>query len=312
MEVDLEVADPESLKTPVLLLVFDRPETTRAVVDTIRAARPSEYFVAADGPRPDRQDDAEKCRAAREIATAVDWPCNVHTLFRDSNLGSGPAVASAITWFFEEVPQGIILEDDCVPSRSFYRFCDELLSYYQENPVVMHISGDNFQYGKKRGNGSYYFSRYTHTWGWATWRRAWKQYDFELAPESERSHVWDGQWLISVEKSHGMAVLPNLNLVTNIGFGENATHTHTLERFAMLPAQEMPFPLKHPDRIEIDRAADIRTYYANFRNVPDLRLIPWYFLVDYVTFRAARLNNLIRKGFTRAWTGLARRTGTRE
>lgn len=301
------MADSKPLNTAVLLLIFNRPETTKAVVDTIRAVRPSEYFVAADGPRPDRQGETQACQAAREIATAVDWPCNVHTLFRDHNLGSGPAVASALTWFFGEVGQGIILEDDCVPSRSFYRFCEELLSYYQEDPAIMHISGDNFQYGKRRGEGSCYFSRYTHTWGWATWRRAWKHYDFELIPESERAHVWDGQWLMSVEKAHGMAVLPNVNMVTNIGFGENATHTHTLERFAMLPAQEMSFPLRHPVRREIDRAADIRTYYANFRNVPDLRLIPLYYVWDYVSFRVAKLRGLVREASAQAWAGLTGR-----
>lgn len=282
----------QPLQTPVLLLVFNRPHTTRVVMDSIRSVRPATLFIAADGPRLERPDDTVKCAQARQIATKVDWDCQVRTLFRDVNLGAGPAVAQAVTWFFEHVSAGIILEDDCVPSASFYRFCQELLRYYDDNPLIMHVSGDNFQYGRRRGTASYYFSHYTHSWGWASWRRAWAHYDFTLIPPSDRPHIWDAQWTLSVERNHGFSIVPNLNMVTNIGFGDDATHTQKLARSAMLPALEMDFPLRHPANIAVDRSADDFTYYANFRNVPSLRLIMVYRAWDYVTFRVRKLVRL--------------------
>jgi hypothetical protein len=283
------------LTTPVLLVIFNRPETTRAVFESIRAVRPAVYFVVADGPRAQVDGEGARCEEARRIATAVDWDCSMHTLLRDRNLGAGAGVASAITWFFEHAPHGIILEDDCVASSSFYRFCQELLARYEDNPEVMHISGNNFQYGRKRGGASYYFSRYTHTWGWATWRRAWNCYDFEVVSKEDRSHTWDGQWWLSVERSHGVSVLPNANLVQNIGFGPDATHTRTPDRSAMLPAHEIAFPLVHPRKIAIDRAADTFTYYANFRNVPSLRLIGFYRALDFLALVPIRLRKAITK-----------------
>jgi hypothetical protein len=289
------MVDAGAFKTPILLLIFNRPETTKAVFESIRSVRPAEYYVAADGPRVELESDAAKCDEARRIATSVDWDCSLQTLLRDRNLGSGAGVASAITWYFDHVPQGIILEDDCVPSFSFYRFCEELLAYYRDNSAIMHISGNNFQYGRKRGPASYYFSRYTHSWGWATWRRAWKHYDFALSPEADRRHIWDGQWLLSVERNHGMSILPNVNLVQNIGFGPDATHTRTMERFAMLSAHEIAFPLQHPQRMAIDRAADNLTYYANFRNVPSLRIIWFYRALDFLALVPIRLRKGIRK-----------------
>jgi hypothetical protein len=283
----------DGLTTPILLVVFNRPETTKTVVESIRAVRPADLYVVADGPRPDVEGESLRCNAARQVATNIDWDCRVHKLFRDRNLGSGLGVASAIDWFFENVQDGIVLEDDCVPSRSFFRFCEELLGYYRDNPRVMHISGNNFQYGRRRGTASYYFSRYTHTWGWASWRRAWQHYDFDLIPESDRSHVWDAQWLLSVEKQRGMAVLPNVNLVTNIGFGPAATHTKTIERYALLPAEEMEFPLRHPKELSIDRAADTLTQYANFRNIRNLRLIWVYQVIDFIALVPSRVGKLL-------------------
>ncbi len=289
-------APPASLDEPVhtaiLLLVFNRPQTTKAVLKSIRSVRPPVLFVAADGPRSGRPDDVPKCEQARQVATEIDWNCRLETLFRDVNLGAGLAIAQAITWFFERVPEGIILEDDCVPSNSFYKFCEQLLGYYRHNPAVMHISGDNFQYGRWRGAASYYFSRYTHSWGWATWRRAWAHYDFNLIPASDRAHIWDAQWTLSVERNNGLSIVPNLNMVTNIGFGADATHTQALARSALLPALEMTFPLRHPSRMVVDRSADDFTYYANFRHVPDLRLIPLYRAWDYVAFRIRKLFRL--------------------
>ncbi len=290
----------DGLQTPILLLIFNRPDTTRVVFESIRSIRPAALYVAADGPRSAFAGDLSKCEEVRRMVTRPDWDCSLHRLFRDENLGAGPAVATAISWFFEQVPQGIVLEDDCVPSRSFYKFCEELLAYYQDEPRVMHISGSNFQYGRKRGRASYYFSRYPHSGAWASWRRAWKHYDFTLIPEADRRHVWDGQWLLSVERAEGMAVLPNVNLVKNIGVGEDATHTRTPQRFAMLPAREITFPLVHPRTMTIDQAADTLTYYANIRNVPSLWAIPLYHAWDYIEFRVRKLLRILRNAISEA------------
>ena len=171
---------PFSVNTPVLFLIFNRPETTEIVFSVIRKAEPPRLYVAADGPRPDYPNDAESCEIVRAIATDVNWDCKVKTLFRDQNLGCKLAASKAIDWFFEQELEGIILEDDCLPDQSFFWFCQELLGKYRDDTRIMHIGGTNFQFGKERTKYSYYFSRYAHVWGWASWRRAWKFYDVEM------------------------------------------------------------------------------------------------------------------------------------
>ncbi len=291
-----QVVAPDGLETAILLLIFNRPETTEAVFNSIRSVRPKHLYVAADGPRSGNEADSRRCEEARRIATSVDWPCAAQTLFRDENLGAGPGVASAITWFFDQETEGIILEDDCVPHPSFYRFCEELLSYYRDDPSVMHISGDNFQLGRRRGPASYYFSRFTHNWGWASWNRAWKHYDFELIPEEDRRHIWDAQWQLSVERNRGLSALPNLNLVQNIGFGGEATHTKSLERISFLAAHEMTFPLVHPSSRAIDAQADRFTYYTHFRSARFPECIWAYRAQDWLVGRLKLLKRKVRTG----------------
>ncbi len=273
--------------TPVLFLVFNRPDTTRQVFEAIRRAKPKQLFIAADGPRPDRPGDSVKCRLVRQIAEQVDWDCDVKTLFREKNLGCKYAVSSAIDWFFERVEEGIILEDDTLPEASFFTYCAHLLAHYRHADKVMHISGVDFQFGRRRGNASYFFSRYAHVWGWASWRRAWHNYDVHMEglgdfikerklenliePEEERSFwleafrqmagnqvdTWDTQWLFSVWNSGGVCITPNVNLISNIGFGEGATHTTQQQsKLAQMLTRPIEFPLRHPVRIAPDRKAD--------------------------------------------------------
>jgi hypothetical protein len=162
--------------TPILFLIFNRPDTTQKVFNEIRKIKPRQLFVAADGPREDHPEDKEKCEQTRKIIDQVDWDCEVKTLFRDKNLGCKHAVSGAINWFFKNVEQGIILEDDCLPDQSFFGFCQELLNKYKNNKQIFNISGNNFQDGMWRGDGSYYFSKYFHCWGWATWADRWQNY----------------------------------------------------------------------------------------------------------------------------------------
>ena len=170
-----------SFITPVLFIIFNRVETTKRVFEAIRNVRPLKLYVAADGPRPGNDADKVNCDEVRKIIDDVDWPCEIKTLFQDQNLNCGRAPSTAITWFFEHEEEGIILEDDCLPSTSFFRFCHELLAYYRHDNRVMHIGGNNFLEGwQKDPDYSYYFSRSGHIWGWATWRRAWQTFDFDM------------------------------------------------------------------------------------------------------------------------------------
>jgi len=278
------------METPILFLIFNRPDTTKRVFEAVRKAKPPKLFVAADGPRPDKPGEWEKCQKVREIVTAVDWDCEVKTLFRDTNLGCRVGVSRAIDWFFQHVEEGIILEDDCLPTQSFFRLCQELLERYRYDERVMMISGNNFQFGRRCGSYSYYFTKYTHIWGWASWKRAWKFYDvnMNLWPEIKKKGLlrglvnnskemnyweqifdsvhaskidtWDYQWTFSCWVQNGLSVLPKVNLVSNIGLGIESTHTHKDSPLANMPVLPMEFPLKHPPFLLYDSKADSITF----------------------------------------------------
>ena len=260
------------LDTPILLIVFNRPDKTHTVLQAIRQVRPKQLFVAGDGPRSDHPDDEVQVLRTRAVIEQVDWDCEIKTLFHDKNLGCGTgadtAPPTAITWFFQNVEQGIILEDDCLPDESFFYFCEELLQRYRDNDRVMHIGGNNFQGGRKRGRASYYFSRYPHVWGWATWRRAWQCFENGADAAQSSGYVWDRTWMLAVQERGGLSIVPNVNLVTNIGFDLDATHTSGSAWYARMPARQMTFPLKHPSSTERNKLADVYTHYAIFCNEP--------------------------------------------
>ncbi len=278
------------MNTPILFIVFNRPDPTSRVFEAIRRIQPSKLFVAADGPRKGHADDETACALTREVIRAgVDWDCEVRTLYRDRNLGCRAAVSSAIGWFFDQVERGIVLEDDCLPDPTFFPFCETLLARYDSDPRVMHISGNNFQFGRKRGSASYYCSVYPHIWGWASWRRAWNCYDLAMRgfPEFARADAirkitsnssqekywlklfqqayegaidtWDYQWTFTVWSHGGLSILPNVNLVSNIGFDENATHTKVASALGNLPVGALA-EIVHPSELQIDREADRFTF----------------------------------------------------
>jgi hypothetical protein len=259
----------------VLFLIFNRPETTARVFDAIRAARPPRLYVAADGPRECREGEAERCAEARRIATAVDWPCEVKTLFRGKNLGMREAESGGMSWFFENEPEGIILEDDTLPVHSFFGYCKELLAKYRDDERVMCIAGDNTVPGCYSGASSYLFSAFPLTWGWATWQRAWRHYAWSGFLNSDRRAViesvfsdpyfvswwqnifdetargdvntWDYVWVFNVWSQAGLTCVPEANLIKNIGFGEHGTHTkNPLDPRANARTDEIQLPLKHP------------------------------------------------------------------
>ncbi len=289
---------PAPLKTAVLFVVFNRSDTTQQVFEAIRQAKPPRLYVAADGPRPGKEGEAEKCRITREVATQVDWECEVKTLFREENVGCGLGPSLAFKWFFEQEEEGIILEDDCLPDQSFFWFCEELLEKYRHDTRVMHITGSNFQDGWQRDpDYSYYFSSYPHEWGWASWRRAWQLFDYQVKkyPEiTEKGYMegyftsplelkyrmskitntygndqvnwWDYQWNFTLHANAGLAIIPNVNLIENIGFGEGATHTlSTKDQRAENKATSIPLPLKHPPFMIRDTKSDKR-YFKTLMN----------------------------------------------
>lgn len=275
------------LTTPVLFLIFNRPDITQKVFNEIRKAKPKQLFVSADGPRESRPGEYEKCKLTRELIKQVDWNCEVYTNFRDSNLGCKIAVSSGIDWFFEHVEEGIILEDDCLPHPSFFAFCQELLKYYREDNRIIMITGSNFQFEMNRTKNSYFYSEYTIIWGWASWRRAWNYYDvnMRLWPELREGewlqdlfgnmkmvkywtgifdkvykgaiNTWDYQWNFASWVQNGLTVIPNVNLISNIGCGNDSTHTSdSADIRSNMPTQEITFPLKHPSFVIRDTIVD--------------------------------------------------------
>jgi hypothetical protein len=275
---------------PVALFVFNRPKLTSQVFERVRAVRPRRLLVVADGPRPARPDDVQLCETTRKIVTSPDWQCDLLTNFAEENLGCRGRMASGLDWVFQQCSEAIILEDDCVPHSSFFRFCSEMLSHYREDARIMHVSGDNFQGGRRRGDGSYFFSRYPLSWGWASWSRAWRYFDLTIPSwplarkerwlESifenplelqywtnifDRVHsgemdAWDYQWLFTCWSQSGLSIQPNENLVSNIGVGPDSTHfkegaTSTIG----IPTRELG-NLVHPSAIIRNREAD-RFYF---------------------------------------------------
>ena len=280
--------------TPVAYIVFNRPQHTEKTFSVLRKVRPSQLFIIADGPRPGHPTDAERCAAVREIVANVDWPCEVHRRYAESNLGLKKNVSSGLDWVFGEVERAIVLEDDCVAHPDFFRFCDELLERYAIDVRVAVVTGNNFQHGHKRGDASYYFSKYNHCWGWATWRRAWQQYQgglpfwpewsqsadwCEKTPDPVEQRYWSkifervraGQidswaypWTASVWFHGGLTATPNVNLVSNIGFGEDATHTTSRKsEHAELPTSPIGL-IVHPDCVAQDKAADSWAFDYHF------------------------------------------------
>jgi hypothetical protein len=279
----------EGLQTPVAFFVFNRPNTTLRVFDAISKVRPTKLLLIADGPRGDRAGEAESCRQVRDIVARIDWPCEVYKDFSELNLGCGERMISGLNWVFSLVEEAIILEDDCLPDLSFFTFCQELLERYRGDDRIAYICGDNFVGRYKKLAASYYYSQIGMIWGWATWRSEWLRYDrhltdwpelrnqrmldevfdepkaveywtkiFDEFHEGRGPDTWDYQWLYTALKNNSLAIVPCVNLVENIGFGEGATHTFRKDRRYMIPASSIEFPLRHPPSFNPLRSLDRR------------------------------------------------------
>ena len=297
-----------AFETPILFLIFNRADTTQQVFNQLKVLQPKYLYVAADGPRESKKDEKQKCEETRKIIEQVNWDCEVKTLFRENNLGCGKAVSSAITWFFDQVEEGIILEDDCLPSVSFFQFCSQLLEKYRNDLRIWHLSGYNLQAGKKRGTADYYFSQETPIWGWASWRRVWKHYNLNLESLNElektdlkanlkaskihaltalydyrkvtagKVDTWDYQYSYYQLVNNGLSIVPNANLVENIGFTADATHQNRQkDTFIANKAAVVDYSnMKHPLFILPDVEADKYTYNKRTRWLKKLYIIVWF------------------------------------
>jgi hypothetical protein len=275
-----------ALTTPVALFLFNRPLTTARVLEAIAKAHPTRLFLIADGPRRDHPTDAQRCVQAQQVVQELPWSCLVRRNYATSNLGLPLRVVTGLNWVFTQVDECIILEDDCLPSPSFFRFCAEMLERYRHEPRIWQVNGYRWLPGPSPTEDSYYVSRNTCPWGWATWRRAWQHYDVRCAAWGERRQTrwleqliahpraaryfrqqfdkawrgearqWSAQWTFACWLHGGLTIAPAVDLVQNLGFGEDATHTmHTNPRFQE-PLGELEWPLRHPATLERNRVAE--------------------------------------------------------
>jgi hypothetical protein len=313
-------------RSPILFLIFNRPESTQRVFEAIRAARPKHLYIAADGPRQANPDDMSLCSQTREIVNQIDWDCQLETLFRTKNSGCKRGVSEAINWFFAQEEEGIILEDDCLPANSFFKFCDELLDRYRDDTRIRHITGCNLQFGKVWSEASYYFSNRVHVWGWATWKRAWNDYDITLG-KYDAAQVKQGMkkiysddlvaeawtrifidqkagkvnsWAYPLDFANflngGLVIIPNQNLISNIGFSAGATNTLAEESiYANIPLIEID-QITHPTEIIPQIRADLSIINRDFgidkqrqkQNALHRRIKSWFKNLTYLSARNKR------------------------
>jgi len=300
-------------ETPILILAWRRPNHLKKVIDSLRLIKPINLYIACDGPNHFLENEVKKVDATRKvIANAIDWECNIKKKYSDVNQGCQIGVSSAISWFFQHVEEGIILEDDCVAHLDFYYYCEQLLDRYRLDKRIWCISGSNFQKNIKRGDGSYYFSRYNHCWGWATWKRCWEKYDSNLKnwPKLKNSKLfnnfferdiekiywekifdslyfnnypdsWAYRWTFTCFINGGLTALPNQNLVNNIGFGEDATHTKSFFK-PDTNIKEGILPIKHPTFFIRDKTADRFTFFDYFKG--KYMLFPINVIIKFLRF----------------------------
>ena len=282
-----------SFSTPVLLIAFNRPESTARVLSSLAEIKPQKLYVACDSPRLERPEEAQRCEAVRALVSQMDWPCDVQTLFQPSNLGCRAGVTTALDWFFEQEEEGIVLEDDIVADPTFFPFCQELLERYRHDERVGVIAANNHQRRPPSDGSSYRFSIYSHCWGWASWRRAWRCNDPELRGwpafrdgqwleklggkalarrwgpwldqlSAGQIDTWDMIWQFSCWQQGFLTVIPAVELVENIGFGVDATHTLD-ERSPLGKPGSLRFPLRHPTVMQADRLRDQDTFRRLFQ-----------------------------------------------
>lgn len=314
----------------LLFLIFNRLDTTEKVFEQIKAAKPPKLYIGSDGWRHDVEGEEQKVKAVRDyVLSHIDWPCEVKTKFNDTNLGCGKSVSAAVSWFFDNEEDGIIIEDDCVPDASFFTFCEQMLELYKDNKDVWQISGYNNANVKKLKE-SYYFSYVTNVWGWASWADRWKHYEFDISNYDEK-HVknlfkncnfqyywlnildmmkrnlidtWDYQWMFCIFKYKGLCIIPKYNLIENIGsLGVHFNGEHVL---LFTKSYSMDNPLIHPDKVEVKKDIMNKVFkgllevknqlFYNKVKIDDRRILIFgrYFCFEYISKRIKRKKELTK------------------
>lgn len=298
---------------PILYIIFNRLDTVKQTFSKIQQLKPKTLFIAADGPRVSRPGEDVKCKQVRDyVMSQINWDCDVHTLFREENLGCGVNISKSISWFFENVEMGIIMEDDILVTNSFFTFMQNLLEYYKDNPKIMHIAGYNPLITSECKNDSYFFLHQMHCWGWGTWRRAWKHFNYILTDthdfcnsrsfkrqvreinargqleclfdmmEHPGGDIWDAQWEFAIYKNKGICITPCKNLITNVGAGPDSTHSMSQD---MLNEKrfELEGDIVHPKKIRIHKKynREIRFKTLNLRKTT-LKMFVRYYIEKWI------------------------------
>jgi hypothetical protein len=302
---------------PILFLIYKNPKITKLTFNQIKKIKPTILFISADGPASDK--DREECKLTRKIIEEIDWPCKVEIKFHSTNLGLKKAVSSGISWFFSKVAEGIILEYDCFPNMDFFYFCQEMLKRYRRDNNIFSISGSNLQGGVWRGDGDYYYSHFFGCWGWATWRRSWRHW----SPNLSRFEIFESQNLIrnilldpKISNSYmrilsdvhsgrnkttwsfcfeyaqicqgSLSVVPNRNLISNIGFGSHATHAknvnHPIANIPTAPLQNFQKPSFKIADLEADTLQNKKAFYIPAKDFVVYKLISFvkYILPEFI------------------------------
>lgn len=307
--------------TPIVLFVYKRPKLVRQLISVLRFLKPSKLYIFADGPSEDFIDQVQKCQDVRDEIGKIDWDCKLYFKAQPKNIGLRKSIVSGLNHVFDLEEMAIILEDDCFPNIDFFYFCENLLFRYANNDYISVISGNNFQCGQVRGSGSYYFSKYSHCWGWATWSRSWKNYDdqmtfwpawktsnewldlnssqFEKAywekifDDAYRGQInsWAYRWLASNWYLGKLTILPNVNLVSNVGFDSDATHTKSDIYIPPIATHRLG-EIKHPKLITRDLDADFYTYQHHYGGL--YKLFPYKYLLILKKIIPANVKNIIK------------------
>ena len=316
------------MKTPLLLLLFNRPELTKKLIARLKLIKPKKIYINIDGPRNGNLKDQVLCKEVLKLIKKIEWPCKKYIKINKTNKGCRKSVYNAITWAFLKENKLIILEDDCFPSNFFFGYCEQLLKKYKYENKIKVISGSNFQ-KNKFGEADYYFSKYLHCWGWATWKRAWKNYDNSMSfwksfqkssnwndlftNNSEKKYwkkkfdlvkeykidSWAYVWLASVWYNQGLTIIPNKNLVKNVGFESDATHTtgYDLDKYSReINGKKIP-EIKHPIIIKNNKIADQLLFKHHFNGM--YNFYPWrlIYLIRILINNPFNFINKVKKSF---------------
>lgn len=296
-------------KVPILVIIFNRHELVQKLFNEIKKQKPKYLYISCDGPRVDKENDIELINKSKAVFDQIDWDCEIKTLYRDKNWGAGKSISDALIWFFNQVEEGVVFEEDCFPHQDFFEYCEVLLEKYRNNSEIMFIGGNNFQ-KQSKSEFSYYFSAYPHIWGWASWQRVIYDYSFELKNISNKDfknvinhynfswietkvwfdkfkriqmgqiNSWDYQLTYNIWSKKGISIIPQMNLVKNIGFGKDAIHCKNSKSIEANLEIHPILPIKHPKEVIINTDAD-SYYYNNFIKKNMTQLFWRFFLRNY-------------------------------